>query len=52
MARKKSQIGEVSKHPPQLVSDELRGWIDRVIVPILVEEWLRTRGLPEEANDG
>ncbi len=37
---------------PSAVSDELRGWIDRVIVPILVKEFIRTKGLQKEANNG
>lgn len=39
-----------SKAP--LVSDHLRGWIERVIVPILVKEFVRAKGLQKEDNDG
>ena len=31
---------------------ELRGWITRVMVPILVEQFLRQKGLQEEEIDG
>ena len=34
------------------VCDELRSWIDRVIVPILVREFIRTKNLQKEPNDG
>jgi hypothetical protein len=34
------------------LSDELRRWIDHVIVPILVEQYLREKGLKEERRDG
>jgi hypothetical protein len=32
--------------------DELRRWMDLVIVPILVEQYLREKGAPEEPTDG
>jgi hypothetical protein len=32
--------------------DELRRWIDLVIVPILVEQYLREIGAPGERGDG
>jgi hypothetical protein len=34
------------------VPDELQSWIDRVIVPILVQEFIRAKSLQTEANDG
>jgi len=37
---------------PQIIPDDLRGWIERVIVPILVKEFIRTEGLQKEAKDG
>ena len=54
MAPSKVQIGQVAQRngEPQLISDDLRGWIDRVIVPILVKEFTRAKGLQKEANDG
>jgi hypothetical protein len=36
----------------QLIPDDLRGWIERVIVPILVKEFIRARGLQKEGKDG
>jgi hypothetical protein len=39
-----------SAAPP--VSDELRRWIEQVIVPILVEHYLREKELPQERTDG
>ena len=54
MARSKVQIGQPDqrKVEPQLISNDLRGWIERVIVPILVKEFIRAKGLQKEANDG
>jgi hypothetical protein len=37
---------------PQIIPDDLRGWIERVIVPILVEEFIRGKSLQKEAKDG
>ena len=37
---------------PQLIPDDLRGWIERVIVPILVQEFIRADGLQREGKDG
>jgi hypothetical protein len=37
---------------PQLIPDDLRGWIEQVIVPILVQEFIRAQGLRKEAKDG
>ena len=34
------------------VSEELRRWIDQVIVPILVVQYLHEKGLKEEKIDG
>ena len=36
----------------QLISDDLRGWIEGVIVPILVKEFIRAKGLQKEVKDG
>jgi hypothetical protein len=32
--------------------DHLRRWIELVIVPLLVKEFVRTQGLQNEGNDG
>ncbi len=41
------------KDQPKAISEELRGWIERVIVPALVTEYLRReKQLPEEGTDG
>jgi hypothetical protein len=37
---------------PQIIPDDLRGWIERVIAPILVKEFIRGKGLQDEAKDG
>ena len=34
------------------LSPELRGWITRVMVPILVEQFLQQKGLQAEEIDG
>jgi hypothetical protein len=34
------------------LSPELRGWITRVLVPILVEQFLQQKGLQAEEIDG
>lgn len=54
MAKTKVQFGQADrqKGEPLLISDDLRGWIDRVIVPILVREFIGAKGLQKEANDG
>jgi len=44
--------GEQKKGEPPLISDDLRGWIDRVIVPILVQQFIHSEGLQKEPNDG
>jgi len=36
----------------QLIPDDLHGWIERVIVPILVQEFMRAQGLQKEEKDG
>jgi len=35
-----------------VLSPELRGWITRVLVPILVEQFLQQKGLQAEEIDG
>ena len=40
------------KDPREVLGGELRGWIERVIVPILVEQYLREKGLNQEQTDG
>ena len=54
MARRKVKIGQSGQRnvEPQLISNDLLGWIERVIVPILVKEFIRAKGLQNEANDG
>lgn len=54
MPRKTVQGGEAKKGNMELrvLSDELRGWIDRVIVPILVKEFLCAEGWQEAEKDG
>jgi hypothetical protein len=54
MANSKVQFGQADRRngEPPLVSDALRGWIEQVIVPILVKEFVRTQGLKKEVNDG
>jgi len=37
---------------PPIIPDDLRGWIDRVIVPILVQEFIRAKGLQKETQEG
>jgi hypothetical protein len=53
MARK-VQIGPSDQKisDSQLVSDGLRGWVERVVVPILVKEFLREKVLQKEENNG
>ncbi len=49
------QVGQLHGHKelPQAISEELRGWIERVIVPALVTEYLRReKQLPDERTDG
>jgi len=52
--KRKAKLGPVDsqngEHQP--ISDDLRGWIEHVIVPILVKEFVRAKGLRKEANDG
>jgi hypothetical protein len=38
--------------PPDRLGDELRSWIDHVIVPILVREFLREKNLQGGESDG
>jgi hypothetical protein len=54
MPRKTVQGGEAKNGNTELrvISDELRGWIDQVIVPILVKEFLRAEGFQEAEKDG
>ena len=52
--KRKAQLGstEPQHSAPSPLSDELRGWIDQVIVPILVEQYLREEGLQKAKTDG
>jgi hypothetical protein len=54
MSRKKHQLGQPDnrKDPKEVLGGELRGWIERVIVPILVEQYLREKGLNQEQTHG
>jgi len=54
MTGNKHQLGQrhTGKDPKEVVCDELRGWIERVIVPILVEQYLQEKGLKREQTDG
>jgi len=54
MPGKKHQLGQPDnrKDPKEVLGDELRGWIERVIVPILVVQYLREKGLIQEQTDG
>ena len=54
MPGKKRQLGQPDsrKDPKEVLGDELRGWIERVIVPILVVQCLREKGLNQEQTDG
>jgi hypothetical protein len=37
---------------PEVTSNELRDWIDRVIVPILLQQYLEENRLRSEHSDG
>lgn len=54
MPRTRHQLGQADDKasPRQVVGDDLRGWIERVIVPILVELYLRKSGWKPEQTDG
>ena len=54
MPGKKYQFGQPDsrKDLKEVLGDELRGWIERVIVPILVAQYLREKGLKLEQSDG
>jgi hypothetical protein len=54
VAKNKSQFGQPAsqKGEPLPIPDDLRCWINRVIVPILVQEFIRAKSLQKEANDG
>ena len=54
MSRSKVKVGRGVQHggEPHLIPDDLRGWIERVIVPILVQEFIRAQSLQREAKDG
>jgi hypothetical protein len=54
VAKSKLQLEQADrqKGEPLPVSDDLRGWIERVIVPILVQEFIRVKSLQKEANNG
>ncbi len=41
-----------AKAAPEHVGDELRSWIDHVIVPILVRDLLREKNLQGDESDG
>jgi len=51
-SRVKVDHADLRSGEPQLLSDDLRGWIERVIVPILVQEFIRAQSLQKEAKDG
>jgi hypothetical protein len=38
--------------PTDRLGDELRSWIDHVIVPILVQEFAREKNLQGDKSDG
>ncbi len=51
--KSKTQVDPLeSSHEPSPLPDELRRWIDLVIVPILVEQYLREKGAHGERTDG
>jgi hypothetical protein len=50
MERSKAQIGHEVERTE--IPVELRGWIDRVIVPILVKEFLRAESLQKGGEHG
>jgi len=52
--KRKAQIGRLGpRHSaPSPISDELRRWIDQVIVPILVAQYLGEKGLQEGETSG
>lgn len=52
--KRKTKLGPLDSQDSATpaVGDELRSWIDRVIVPILVREFIRTKYLQKEANNG
>ena len=54
MPAKKHQLGqpESRRDLHEVLGEELRGWIERVIVPILVVQYLHEKGLKEEKIDG
>ena len=54
MPGKKRQLGHPANRtdPKEVLGGELRGWIERVIVPILVVQYLREKGLNQEQTDG
>jgi hypothetical protein len=48
-----SKKGRALESPTSVtLNPELRSWIDQVIVPILVSEFLREKGLPGGHADG
>jgi hypothetical protein len=51
-SRVQSGRAEEKKGEPPLIPDDLHNWIDRVVVPILVQEFIRAKSLQKEANDG
>jgi hypothetical protein len=54
MPGEKRQLGRPDNrtNPKEVLGGELRGWIESVIVPILVVQYLREKGLKEEKIDG
>ena len=54
MPRSQGKVGLANHRngESQLIPDDLRGWIERVIVPILVKEFIRAQSLQKEAKDG
>jgi len=54
MPGKKRQLGQPDNrmNPKEVLGGDLRGWIERVIVPILAVQYLREKGLTQEQTDG
>lgn len=48
------QLGQPDRptEPAEVLGDGVRGWIERVIVPILVAQYVREKELQEEQTDG
>jgi len=52
--KSKAKVAQEEKgsHLSAALSPELRGWITRVMVPILVEQFLQQKSLQAEEIDG